>query len=288
MNTLRLYSQPSIWKITHKTDINLIEMGERKQILYIILPDENTMYYSIASIIVSQLYNELVKMSDRYGGRLPIQVDLDLDEFGNFAPIPDLAAKLTVGAGRGIRFNLMLQDFAQMIKKYDRETTSIIKSNCQTWIYLKSTDPATLDELSKKLGKYTIASNSMSTSANLENNDIKSQSTSTNLCGRELLQASEIAQLKRPYVLVMDGETPIMANTPDISKTIFNDLYGMGNEQHNTALRYIRENERHIIIEEDEPAYWRPFTEDADVVNYINGMRNNYEKQGSKTFMGRV
>ncbi|MBR1455465.1 MAG: type IV secretory system conjugative DNA transfer family protein, partial [Lachnospiraceae bacterium] len=50
MNTLRLYSQPSIWKITHKTDINLTEMGERKQILYIILPDENTMYYPIASI----------------------------------------------------------------------------------------------------------------------------------------------------------------------------------------------------------------------------------------------
>ena len=288
MNTLRLYSQPSIWKITHRTDINLTEMGERKQILYIILPDENTMYYPIASIIVSQLYNELVKMSDKYGGRLPIQVDLDLDEFGNFAAIPDLAAKLTVGAGRGIRLNLVLQDFAQMIKKYDKETTSIIKSNCQTWIYLKSTDPATLEELSKKLGKYTIASNSMSTSSSKEKGNINSQSTSTNLCGRELLQASELAQLKRPYALVMDGETPIMANTPDIGKTLFNRLYNMGNEKYNEVLRFVREKERPIIIEEDKPSYWRPFVEDADVVNYINGFTNNAYRQGSKNFYGKV
>ena len=128
----------------------------------------------------------------------------------------------------------------------------------------------------------------MSTSSSKEKGNINSQSTSTNLCGRELLQASELAQLKRPYALVMDGETPIMANTPDIGKTLFNRLYNMGNEKYNEVLRFVREKERPIIIEENKPSYWRPFVEDADVVNYINGFTNNAYRQGSKNFYGKV
>ena len=242
LTRLRLFSQNSIWQITHRTDCNIFNLGEKKTALYIILPDENTMYYSIASIIVCQIYNTLVKIADnKYGGRLPVRVNFVLDEFGNFVKIPDFIAKLTVGGGRGLRFMIFLQSLTQLDSKYSKEDEKTIVSNCETWCYLQADEPDTLKTISDKLGTYTTYGINYSESGKANN---ENTSSSRSLMSRNLLKPDELKLIKRPYILVTSRERPAMMVCPDISKLYFNDFYSLGDQDHNNLLRQYREDTR--------------------------------------------
>ena len=164
LTTLRLFTSKSIYAITHTSDFTLADMGSKKQALFVILPDEKTTFYPIASLIVSQQYELLAEAADRRGGRLERRVNFILDEYGNFTPISDMTNKLTVAAGRGMRYALFVQGFDQLKEKYSDNIANTIKGNCQVWAYLQSDDPETLREMSDKLGSYTTSSYQLSAS----------------------------------------------------------------------------------------------------------------------------
>ena len=174
-------------------------------------------------------------------GRLPRRVNFMLDEFGNFAAIKDFDTKLTVAGGRGVRFNLFLQDLAQLDKKYDDKVAQTIKGNCQTWVYLLSTDENTKEEIAKKLGSYTTSSYSLSSSK------YSSGSSSMNLIERKLLTTQEIGRLKRPHQIVMGNCGSKVSYAPDLSNWSFNKMLGLGNEKHNKKVREHREKNRITI-----------------------------------------
>lgn len=58
----------------------------------------------LATLYISQAYQALVDLANKNGGRLAQRVNFVLDEFGNLPPIPDFDKKITVAAGRGMRF----------------------------------------------------------------------------------------------------------------------------------------------------------------------------------------
>jgi type IV secretion system protein VirD4 len=242
LTTLRLFTNPFIYSMTCASDFEHTETGSKKRAIFIILPDEKTTYYSLASLFISQHYETLVNAADARGGRLQNRVNVNLDEFGNFTVIPSFANKLTVGGGRGIRFNLFVQSLAQLSEKYGKEVSKTVKGNCQNWIYLQAEDNETLEELSNKLGNYTVASNSHSTSYTKNSNS--STSASSNLVARPLLTPDEIRLIDRPYSLVISRNNPAIMYAPDLSKSIFNKLYGLGDREHNRKLREERENQR--------------------------------------------
>ena len=243
LTTLRLFTSKSIYGMTCKSDFNLKQAGEQKTVIYIILPDEKTTYYSLASLFVYQNYVSLVETADKRGGELKTRVNYILDEFGNFTTIPSFGNMLTVAGGRKIRFNLFLQSFSQLENKYGREIAENIRDNCQTWIYLKTASNETASIISKKLGTYTTASYSRTSSYSKYQNGNNSESI--NLISRNLLTEDEILRIERPYVLVIQtGLFPIITKLPDISQWKFNYMFGMGNEEHNRQLRVERENKR--------------------------------------------
>ena len=239
LTTLRLFTNPMIHSMTRESDFDLRHMGDKKQALFIILPDEKTTYYSLASLFVNQCYMQLVKNADGRGGRLKRRVNFMLEEFGNFVKIPDFANKLTVGGGRGIRFNLFLQSFMQLDEKYGKEISGTIKSNCETWIYLQADDLNTLEEISKKLGNYTVSTYSLSSSHGKYSNP--SSSHSINLTHRALLTVDEIRRINRPYTLITSRNHPAMMQLPDLSKWFFNVLFGLGDKEHNRRVREHRD-----------------------------------------------
>lgn len=245
LTTLRLFTSKSINAITSKSDFSLANVGEKKQALFIILPDEKTTFYPIASLIVSQQYELLAQMADKRGGRLERRVNYVLDEFGNFTPITDMTNKLTVAAGRGIRFNLFLQSFEQLKEKYDDHVSSTIKSNCQTWIYLQADDKETLADISDKLGSYTTSSYQLS--ASHAKYSTPSSSHSLNLIERRLLTPDEVRRVSRPYQIVTSRTHPAMMYSPDLSEWLFNRMMGLGDKEHNRILREKRENARQIL-----------------------------------------
>lgn len=254
LTTLRLFTNPNIYRMTNNSDFNPIDLGKKKTALFIILPDEKKTYYSLASLLVSQIYEQLIKLADERGGSLEKRVNFILDEFGNFTPITDFDTKLTVGGGRGIRFNLFLQDFAQLDAKYGKEVSKIIRGNCENWIYLQTNDQDTLDELSKKLGNYTVSTYSLSSSTGKYSAGSSSQSI--NLTGRPLLNSAEIKLIGRPYSLLISKKRPSIMYTPDLSKYQFNKMLGLGSKAHNQKVREIRENNRPIRKTEDKIDLW--------------------------------
>ena len=245
LTTLRLFTSKSIYGMTCKSDFSLKQAGEKKTATYIILPDEKTTYYSLASLFVYQNYVSLVESADERGGELKVRVNYILDEFGNFTTIPAFSNMLTVAGGRRIRFNLFLQSFSQLENKYGKDIAENIRDNCQTWIYLKTSSNETASVIAKKLGCYTTSSYSRSSSYSKYQNG--SNSESMNLISRNLLTEDEILRIERPYVLVIQtGIFPIITKLPDISKWRFNTLFGMGDQEHNRQLRFEREGKRPI------------------------------------------
>ena len=163
--------------------------------------------------------------------------------------------KLTVAAGRGMRYALYIQSFSQLKEKYDDNVSDIIKSNCQTWVYLQADDPDTLRDISEKLGSYTTSSYQLS--ANHAKFTMPSSSHSVSLSERKLPNTDEVRRSKRPYQIVTSRNHPALMFAPDLSKWYFNQMLGLGNEEHNRRLREERENKRPVITDtRQEIALW--------------------------------
>ncbi|MFI3238784.1 MAG: type IV secretory system conjugative DNA transfer family protein [Lachnospiraceae bacterium] len=289
LTTLRLFTSRSMYGITHKSDFKIAEIGEKKQALFMILPDEKTTYYQIASLMVSQLYELLVRKSDERGGRLINRVNFVLDEFGNFAKLTDFSNKLTVAGGRGIRFNLFLQSFEQLTDKYSKELSAIVKANCQTWAYLQADDDETLEAVCKKLGKYTTSAYQLSAQHGKYVNPSSSHSIS--LIGRELLTTDEIRRISRPYQIIVGRSHPALMHAPDLSKWYFNQMCGLGDEEHNRKVREEREAKRPILTADThEIKLWGVWTYHAKNIELTEKQKQSkaLKAQMGATFSGKT
>lgn len=95
-----------------------------------------------------------------------------------------------------------------------------------------------------------------------------------NLGARPLLTPDEILRINRPYLLVMcSGKKPAMTHAPDLSKWYFNQMYGLGDEEHNRKLRERREEERKTN-EVKEVKLW----DIADVTKEVKKMLDDEKK----------
>ena len=273
MSTLSLFVDDYIASMLSRNEIDIEKSQEHPTVIYMILPDEKTTYYTLCSLFVNQTYGKLVELADARGGRLKIRTNFILDEFGNFSAIPNFGGFLTVGGGRGIRFNLFIQSFSQLNDKYGDNVAQNIMDNCHVWTYLKTSNSTTAETISKKLGTYTTSSWSESNSSS---GGAVNRSSSMNLSQRSLLTPDEVLRIERPYLLVMlAGNNPSMNNSPDLSKWNFNNVLGLGDPAWCTQIRELREYER--LEKKIEPVkYW---TINKDIEKQLEEEK---EKQESK------
>lgn len=195
----------SIMKIDEKTgdtEFKVVEENEDIQVItvdyfdkpvaiFMITPDFDSSNHVIASIFVRQLYFILAKgASLARGGKCHREVVFCLDEFGNMPSIEGMANIITVCLGRNVRFNLVIQAYAQLKNKYG-EDADTIDGNCGNTIYILTNDQETAEKVSKKLGNQTI---------NLPSRSGKGLSTDKNktegLDQRPLLTANELMNFK--------------------------------------------------------------------------------------------
>ena len=261
LTTLRLFITNDMYSLTRESEFSLDDIGkEPKQALFFILPDQKATYYPIVTLIVAQQYDQLVSYAKTRGNRLPHRVNFILDEFGNFAAIDKFQTKMTVAGGYGIRWNLFIQDFNQLIDVYGQEVAKIIQGNCHYWIYLHSQDNSTNEEISKSMGKYTTSTYSLGGST--QKYAAPSSSTNIQLSERSLLNPDEVAKIKRPYQIVLSPDPPAVMYSPDISQWTFNAMLGMGDKAHNTRLIELDENARpERGGKSTEQLLWKPWEE---------------------------
>jgi len=248
LTTLSVFADTNIHSMTAMTDFDHLATGDRKRAIFIIVPPEKATYYPIASLFVFQQYQLLVQSAREHGNRLKRRVEFFCDEFGNFAKIPDMDKAITIGGGLGCRFHLFVQDLNQIYERYGERLGKTMVGNCETWIYLHTANPDTVQEIVKKLDKYTIKSPSISSGANGQG------SASFNYTARDLLTISEVQKIRRPWQLVMSRADPVVMFAPDISKTFFNTMFGMGSKRHNEKLIEYRNAQRKVYT--PSVSYW--------------------------------
>lgn len=171
--------------------IKQITYFDKPVAIFMITPDYDESNHVIASIFVRQLYFVLAKYASlARGGKCYREVVFILDEFGNMPSIEGMANIITVCLGRNIRFNLIIQAYAQLKNKYGDDAPTI-DGNCGNTIYILTNDDETAEKISKKLGEKSINSISRSgKSFSLDKNKTES------IDGRRLLTANELTRLK--------------------------------------------------------------------------------------------
>ncbi len=146
----------SVMDLMEDSDFSIADVGKEPMALFLILPDDSDVMYTIASMLVTQLYSNLVDLADGEGGRLPNRVSFLLDEFGSFARIPQFSSILTASRSRGIRFVLACQNLNQLKARYDLYTAEVIESNCRVWICMNTSDRDFIDKVEMRLGSTVL------------------------------------------------------------------------------------------------------------------------------------
>jgi type IV secretion system protein VirD4 len=196
---LKNFADPAMQYITGAQDHELEDVGKEKTAVFLIIPDEDTTRHQLAALYVEQTYQALVKLANKNGGRIPVRVNMILDEFGNMPPFKDFQTKLTVSGGRGVRWHLIVQDFQQLEELY-QGAAETIKGNCHVWLYLLTSSPKTSEEISKRLGDYTIETTGSSVT---DGGKHVSKGQNSGKTGRRLLKPEELERFPDNEALVL-------------------------------------------------------------------------------------
>ena len=165
--------------------------------IFLVLPEENPNAYFMVSLLIQQLYREILSVADENGGRLPSRVFFYCDEFGTLPPIQSVEMMFSASRSRGMSIAAIIQGYQQLEKNYGREGAAIIQDNCQLTIaggFAPSSETAQV--ISKALGSRTVMTGSVSRSKN-------DPSQSLQMTERPLMTADELKSMKKGSFIVM-------------------------------------------------------------------------------------
>lgn len=207
---MSLFDDVNVENITSYSDFSFNELGKKLVALFFIIPDEEKIYYKLVSTIIGCIYKELVKLANSTKDKkLPVDLELILDEIANCPPIMDIDNIVSVARSRGIHINFYIQSFNQFYNVYGKDVSQTILDNCGL-AYLKTNTEDTAEAVSKRLGVTTIESNSLSYSLGLSSSN---GSRGTNLIARPLMTADEIKQLHFKMIIFPVKGHPILRDT---------------------------------------------------------------------------
>ena len=153
------------------TAIDAEKFCNEKSAIFIVLPEEDQTKYFMVSLILQNLYREILTVADENGGRLKNRVVFFADELGTCPPIQSLELMFSASRSRGLMLVPIVQSITGQLKKnYGAEGAEVIVDNCQVNLY-GGFAPAsqTAVELSKALGSRTVMSGSTASLGSTQN-----------------------------------------------------------------------------------------------------------------------
>ena len=222
---LEKFNLESLAKMTMTDELDLPSLGEKKVALFALIPDNDTSFNFLVSILYTQIFQQLFYLADhKYGGSLPVHVHFVMDEFANVSLPDDFDKILSVMRSREVSVSIILQNLAQLKALFEKQWESIV-GNCDEFLYLGGNEQSTHKYVSELLGKETIDTNTYGKSSGRSGN----YSTNYQNSGRELLTPDEVRMLDNKYALLfIRGERPVQ----DLKFNLFEhknvDLSGLG------------------------------------------------------------
>ena len=216
------FNLPQIKAITDRDDMDLYTLGEKKCALYAVIPDNDTTFNFLVSLLYSQAFQALYYSADQiHHGALPQHVHFVLDEFAAM-PLPGFTRELATMRSRNISASTIIQNMAQ-IKELYKDSWETIPGNSDTILYLGGNEASTHKYISEALGKSTIDTKTHGQTKGRSG----SYSTNFQMSGRELLTPDEVRALDNRYaILFIRGAKPVMdlkyelMNHPAIRHTV--------------------------------------------------------------------
>ena len=187
------------------TAIDAEKFCNEKSAIFIVLPEEDISKYFMVSLIIQQLYREILVIADENGGKLKNRVMFFCDEFGSFPKIEGAEAMFSASRSRRISIVAIIQSFAQLDKNYGREGQEIITDNTQLTIFGGfAPNSQSAEILSKALGEQTVLSGSVSHG--------RDKSQSLQMIGRPLMTPDELKSMpKGQFIVMKTGTHPMIS-----------------------------------------------------------------------------
>lgn len=177
---------------------------KQKTAVFLVMPEEDNTKYFIISLILQQLYREILVVADENGGKLDNRVVFYWDEVGTIPKIESAEMMFSASRSRRVSIVPMIQSFAQLNKNYGKEGAEIIIDNCQDTIFGGfAPNSESAEVLSKSLGNKTVMSGSISRGKN-------DPSQSLQMIQRPLMTADELKSLpKGNFIVSKTGTHPM-------------------------------------------------------------------------------
>lgn len=186
------------------TEIDAERFCKEKSAIFIVMPEENPNTFFMVSLIIQQLYREILAVADENGGKLKNRCVFFCDEFGTLPKIDSAEMMFSASRSRRLQIVPIIQSFAQLEKNYGKEGADVIIDNTQLTIFGGFAPNSTSAEvLSKALGSRTVMSGSVSRSKN-------DPSQSLQMIERPLMTPDELKSLpKGTFVVMKTGFYPM-------------------------------------------------------------------------------
>lgn len=266
------YTSLSVAKMMCATDYPLETLAGKPTATFIIVPNGEDTYKSTAQLYVNQLYTVLTQRAQEEGGRLKVRMNIVGEEFKQLPRFSNIDERLSLCAGWGIRWMLVLQSITQLQSAYEREDAATIMENCGTLLCLRAGTAEMGKYIEERCGEYTISMDSVSSSKTVGAFSSDRTNTSSALRARKRC-LSEEAQRWNPdqgVILLKAGCMPACTQLPALHTTPFNQMLGLGSVEHNNAKTKAA---RDVCAHKDATRIpiWTPELKNADTKKILSG-----------------
>lgn len=240
------------------TEIDAEKFCNQKCAIFIVMPEENPNTFFIVSLIIQQLYREILSVADENGGVLKNRCVFFCDEWGTLPKIDSAEMMFSASRSRRLQIVPIIQSFAQLEKNYGKEGAEIIVDNTQDTIFGGfAPNSSSAETLSKALGSRTVMSGSVSRSKN-------DPSQSLQMIERPLLTPDELKSLpKGDFIVMKTGVHPMRVHLKLFFKwgIEFDDEHPYAvPDQGNREVKYADKKEIQDGILEKYPPEWKEET----------------------------
>lgn len=200
-------------------EIDFTAPGFRKCAYYVVIDDQDKSNNVLASLFIECCTMQLKKAADaQKSGRLPVTVNIEIDEFKNIGKLPSMGEKLSSYRSRGINIKIIIQDLSQLQIMYPREAWRELIADATTMLVLKVGEQETAKYLETETGQQTaIVDNIRDRRTKFEPVHLQLEYQSTQGKGqRPLMMAAELmgqgkyGLKKDELIVLLRGEPPLI------------------------------------------------------------------------------
>lgn len=242
VSDLRNYTDKEVRSYTSDSDFDIKDVGRQKTIVYVMLPVLGNSNQALSSLFFAQMFQQLYRLGDENGAKLPYPVDFILDEWPNIGAIPDYEETLATCRKYRISISTIVQSISQAVDKYNKDKANAIIGNHAVILCLGNVNPDTAKYIKEELGTTTVEYETSSEGSS-SGKDSKSKSSNKNVSftGRSLLNEDEISNMDiNKAILITKNRSPKI-----IKKCAYFNMFPNLTEKYNAPQNEYKRRKNH-------------------------------------------